>query len=105
MIGVAWLSCQGFQRTLCVEASVIARDILLVFTLEFLQMQQIVSKWATLRATFITRIAAPQILSGSRVLAGLGGYVSVWLVCLLAGLRKNHLINFHQARFRDMVQA
>lgn len=49
MIGVAWLSCQSFQRTLCVEASVIARDILLVFILEFLQMLQIVSNWAMLR--------------------------------------------------------
>ena len=66
MIGVAWLSCQSFQRTLCVEASVIARDILLVFILEFLQMLQIVSNWATLKPTFITRLSAPQIFSDSR---------------------------------------
>lgn len=77
MIGVAWLSCQSFQRTLCVEASVIARDILLVFILEFLQMLQIVSIWATLKPTFITRIAAPQICGDSRaevvVPRGVGG--------------------------------
>lgn len=60
------MSCQSFQRTLCVEASFIARDILLVFILEFLQMLQIVSNWATLKATFITWIAAPQIFSDSQ---------------------------------------
>lgn len=57
MIGVAWLSCQNFQRTLCVEALVIARDILLVIILEFLHMQQIVSAGTLLKATFKSKIA------------------------------------------------
>lgn len=61
------MSCQSFQRTLCVEDSVIARDILLVFILEFLQMLQIVSNWATLKPTSITWIAAPQIFNDSQL--------------------------------------
>jgi len=66
MIGVAWLSCQSFQKTLCVEALVIARDILLVFILEFLQMLEILSTGITLKPILITWIAAPQIISASQ---------------------------------------